>query len=333
MSEQTNIEWCDSTFNAWEGCTKVSPGCDNCYAEARNGRFHAGANWGPGAPRLIRSDIYWREPLKWEREALHFVHLHGRRRRVFCSSLADIFDNEAPAGQRERLWALIRATPNLNWLLLTKRIGNAKHMLPADWGDGYDNFWIGSSIVNQDEANRDIPKLLAIPAKIRFLSMEPLLGPVDLERPMPGPDLGQGCGAKICQPWLIQSGIDWVIVGGESGINARPMHPDWARNIRDQCAASGVPFLFKQWGEWLPWLEFGRVGIDDAMEQTRYRTTIWQDDHWEDCGFPIWCDMQDNYGGGANGPNEPDQIMGRVGKKAAGRLLDGMTHDGYPGER
>jgi len=341
MSEQTNIEWCDSTFNSWEGCTKVSPGCDHCYAEARNGRFHAGANWGPGAPRLIRSDAYWREPLKWERDALHFIHVHGRRRRVFCSSLADVFDNEAPAGQRERLWALIRATPNLNWLLLTKRIGNAARMLPEDWGDGYDNVWLGSSIVNQEEANRDIPKLLTTPAKIRFLSMEPLLGPVDLTRIIRTSAESEWayCDNALTGFRASKAGgtfgpkVNQVIVGGESGLGARPMHPTWARSLRDQCTVAGVPFLFKQWGEWLPWLEFGRVGIDDAIEQTRYRTTIWQDDHWEDCGFPIWCDMQDNYGGGANGPNEPDQIMGRVSKKAAGRLLDGVTHDGFPESR
>ena len=301
MSEQTNIEWCDSTFNSWEGCTKVSPGCDHCYAEVRNGRFHAGANWGPGAPRLIRSDAYWREPLKWERDALHFIHLHGRRRRVFCSSLADVFDNEAPTGQRERLWALIRATPNLNWLLLTKRIGNAARMLPEDWGDGYDNVWLGSSIVNQEEANRDIPKLLSTPAKIRFLSMEPLLGPIELKpcwlrahtlcdecpSSLPGTPIDCPCADPK---------IDQVIAGGESGPGARALLPDWPRSLRDQCAAAGVPFLFKQWGEWIPMMGHAE-GIPVKGEKFIHRDGT---------------------------------IMGYAGKKAAGRLLDGVTHDGYP---
>lgn len=290
--ETTNIEWCDSTFNAWEGCTKVGPGCDHCYAETRNGRFHAGANWGPGAPRLLRSDTYWREPLKWEREHEAFFAEHGRRRRVFCSSLADVFDNEAPAGQRERLFELIKATSHLDWLLLTKRIGNAKRMLPADWGDGYANVWIGATVVNQEEADRDIPKLLALSARIRFLSMEPLLGPVDL--------------TGSCRPWgadgasaAMLSRINWVIVGGESGPGARPMHPAWVRSLRDQCAAAGVPFLFKQWGDWLTDDQRSSMTVDHVMVKEKIKL-------------------------------DDTTVASKVGKHIAGRLLDGVQHDGYP---
>ncbi|HKT63467.1 MAG TPA: phage Gp37/Gp68 family protein [Burkholderia sp.] len=291
MSENSKIEWTDSTFNPWEGCQKVGPGCDHCYAESRNARFGGGTavNWGPGAPRRRTSAANWRKPLQWNRDGT-FYAIHGRRRRVFCASLADVFDNEVDLLWRRDLFKLIVDTPNLDWLLLTKRIGNVPTMLRHIGVERLpDNVWLGATIVNQEEADRDIPKLLAVPARVRFLSMEPLLGPVDLERPMPGPDLDQGSGAKICQPWMIQSGIDWVIVGGESGAGARTMHADWARSLRDQCAAAGVPFLFKQWGEWAPnWFN------DDA------------------------------------GKIPGSEWMDRMGKKLAGRELDGRTHDEFP---
>ncbi|WP_347558520.1 phage Gp37/Gp68 family protein [Robbsia sp. KACC 23696] len=306
MSENSKIEWCDHTFNPWEGCQKVGPGCDHCYAETRNARYAGGTavNWGPGAPRRRTSVANWRKPLAWNRNAGLFYAQHQRRQRVFCASLADVFDNEVPPFWRADLLDLIEQTPNLDWLLLTKRIGNVRSMVREAHGDRMDfdhfgsswlpdNVWLGATIVNQAEADRDIPKLLAVPARVRFLSMEPLLGPVDLERPMPGPDLAQGGGGMICQPWMIQSGIDWVIVGGESGANARPMHPGWARAIRDQCSAAGVPFLFKQNGEWVSVSEIAGPG--------------------EHFYFPDGATVR------------------RVGKKAAGRTLDGTTHDGFPG--
>ncbi len=240
----------------------MSLGCDICYAEAlMDHRMHR-VQWGPQGERSRTSRANWAQPLRWEREHAAFFAEHGRHRRVFCASLADVFDNQVPTAWREDLFDLIRLTPNLNWLLLTKRIGNAVQMVRwhgaiAGNGSRYlpDNVWLGASVVNQEEADRDVPKLLAtrelLGARVLFLSCEPLLGPIDLERPRPGPDMDQGGGKMICQPWLIQSGIDWVIVGGESGQQARPMHPDWARSLRDQCAAAGVAFFFKQWGEWL----------------------------------------------------------------------------------
>lgn len=362
MAENSKIEWTDHTFNPWIGCTKVSPGCDHCYAEEMMDTRMRKAKWGSGQPRARTSASSWNKPLRWNAQHDAFFAAHGRRQRVFCASLADVFDNEVPQQWRQDLFDLILVTPNLDWLLLTKRIGNAARMLQdisqargalMDANDNYrplPNVWIGATIVNQDEADRDIPKLLAVPAAVRFLSMEPLLGPVDLV-PFTGfRTIKCGCGFRHDEQHLVGAtpkfekcilcgqraktfpSLDWVIVGGESGPNARPMHPGWARTLRDQCAAAGVPFLFKQWGEWLPWLEFGRVGIEDDIEQTCYLTTIWQGDHWDKCGHPIWCDMQDNYGGGANGPDDQDQIMGRVGKKRAGRLLDGALHDGYPQE-
>lgn len=316
MAEHSAIEWTDHTFNPWEGCQKVGPGCDHCYAETRNARFAGGTaiNWGPGAPRRRTSAANWRKPLVWNSTAGLFYAQHRRRQRVFCASLADVFDNAVDPQWREDLFALIRNTPNLDWLLLTKRIGNVAAMISTIPGWLPDNVWLGATIVNQVEADRDIPKLLAVPARIRFLSMEPLLGPVDLASS--GALWSDMNGNIVDARSRGLRGIDWVIVGGESGSGARPMHPDWARSLRDQCAAAGVAFLFKQWGEWTPGVNVGRMtGIVDTASlfagswhfgRENLSTT---DGHIDD---------------------EPD--LYRVGKKAAGRVLDGMQHDGFPVE-
>ncbi len=326
MSENTKIEWADHTFNPWEGCQKVGPGCDHCYAETRNARFGGGqtVNWGPGAPRRRTSAANWRKPLQWNACHEAFFAEHGLRQRVFCASLADVFDNAVSAQWRFDLLRLIVETPNLDWLLLTKRISNAAEMLEQamraltigreGWRDNnLPNVWLGVTICNQEEADRDIPKLLAVPARVRFLSMEPLLGPVRLQPCWLEGEWEQGAFPSL----------DWVIVGGESGPGARPMHPDWARGLRDQCAAAGVPFLFKQWGEYLPWTHFNSARIDDPPEQKRFSTMERRGEHWEDVGYPMWCDS-------ADGAIDDMQCLGRVGKKAAGRLLDGVQHDGFP---
>ena len=296
MSENTKIEWCDHTFNPWIGCAKVSPGCDHCYAESSTPSRVLGVNWGPGAPRRRTGKSNWNKPLAWNRNHDKFYAEHGRRQRVFCASLADVFDNEVDPRWRRDLFDLVELTPNLDWLLLTKRIGNVVRMLPShDWASR-PNVWLGATIVNQEEADRDIPKLLATPARVRFLSMEPLLGPVDLTRidigghsevyPMTGTT---DCEDDDGNPMPDVPALNWVIVGGESGPDGRPMHPAWARSLRDQCDAAGVPFLFKQWGEWLP----------------------------------------DTQNPAISGPSGETQAI-RVGKKAAGRLLDGLQHDGFP---
>lgn len=355
MSANTKIEWADHTFNPWIGCTKVSPGCDNCYAEQRmDKRLHV-VQWGAGQDR--KRTKTWGDPVKWNAQHEAFFALHGRRQRVFCASLADVFDNQVPSQWRNDLFRLISLTPNLDWLLLTKRIGNVVRLLDdallqeplikngecraGSWP--WPNVWLGITVVNQEEADRDIPKLLAIPAAKRFLSMEPLLGPVDLtcyhdwlgrsvggmwcpDCPEDGvgidPEEHQHCHGEVVDA-AAYSGIDWVIVGGESGPNARPMHPDWARSLRDQCQAAGVPFLFKQWGEWLPWAHFGDAAVDDPPEQTRFKTMEFVDSAWVDVGYPdYWATM--------DGEIDDMQCVGRVGKKAAGRLLDGRTWDGLP---
>lgn len=239
MGEQTKIEWCEHTFNAWEGCTKVSAGCLNCYAEARDKRIHKGSHWGPGAPRKLMSEGYWRAPLAWDRAAKEA----GERHRVFCSSLADVFDAEAPPGQLDRLWDLIYATPNLDWLLLTKRPERIAASLPEDWGaQGWPNVWLGTSVEHQGAALTRIPHLISVPAKVRFLSCEPLLGPLTLADPAE-PLLWDQDG-----PHASDLLIHWVICGGESGHGARPMDLAWARDLRDQVVTAGSAFFFKQVG-------------------------------------------------------------------------------------
>jgi protein gp37 len=358
MGRQTEagIGWTDYTFNPWIGCTKVSPACDNCYAEKMAVRLKM-AKWGSSAPRNRTSDANWLLPLSWDKKAAKT----GVRYRVFCASMADVFDNEVDPQWRADLFALISKTPNLDWLLLTKRIGNAYGMMDQatemmDSGMGcfapsiYPNVWIGATICNQAEADRDIPKLLSVPAAKRFLSIEPMLGHVDLGRfigtfdchsccnrffgaednclepvkaskyasrqqylaagetkqEIRGMENGKVAESQMCpfcqqvntwedstvggvgEDYIDTPTIDWVICGGESGYNARPMHPDWARSLRAQCKAAGVPFFFKQWGEFKP------------------------------IGNNIHSIMTDFMG------------MEKVGKKAAGRLLDGVEHDGAP---
>jgi protein gp37 len=321
MSAQTKIEWADSTWNPWIGCTRVSPACDDCYAARSTPARRYGIQWGAGRPRRRTSVANWKLPLRWNKAEFYACPDCGwrgegwmcgnavgnggsirgckgepvrARRRVFCASLADWLDNEVPIEWLVDLLDLIRQTPNLDWLLLTKRIGNwlrrleAAHervrlevgadtvLLPLlDWitewhaGRPPANVWLGATVVNQDEADRDIPKLMRVPARVRFLSIEPMLGYIDVS-----------AGIQY---------LSWIICGGESGPHARPMHPDWVRSLRDQCAAAGVPFLFKQWGEWAP------NYLTENGE--RIESTMWMD---------------------------------RMGKKAAGRQLDGREHSEFP---
>lgn len=237
MAENSGIEWCHHTFNPWIGCTKVSAACDNCYAEEWNKRYESGANWGPHAPRRLTKT--WGNPVKWNKDA----SAKGVRYRVFCASLADVFDNHKSIlpEWRSDLWRLIRETPNLDWLLLTKRPQNIEKMLPVDWGDGYPNVWLGTTVENQTEYDKRAHDFFSVPAAIHFLSIEPLLGPIELS------DISNW---KSTSKWLgvpLGNYLDWVIVGGESGPNFRSVDADWFRSLRDQCIGAGVPFLFKQW--------------------------------------------------------------------------------------
>lgn len=282
MGAETKIEWCDKTFSPWVGCAKISPACDHCYAESwakRSGMVQ----WGPSAARRRTSEAYWRLPLKWDREAAKT----GTRPRVFCASLADVFDNAVPQEWRRDLFSLIDMCRHLDWILLTKRIGNARGMLNSltlgFWDmSPWPHVWLGATICNQDEADRDIPKLLAVPAALHFVSIEPMLGPVYIGHYLPTPLWSSFPGPSL----------DWVISGGESGPGARPAHPDWFRSLRDQCAEAGVPYLHKQNGEW--------VSVSAVEGHGRHYT------------FPYGATVR------------------RVGKKLAGRAIDGVVHDGFP---
>lgn len=224
----SHIQWTDHTFNPWRGCTKCSPGCANCYAENDIGVRFGKIKWGPTEPR-VRTSAAWNDPVRWNRQALKA----GTRQRVFCASLADVFeDNVQVAPWRDELHALIEQTPWLDWLLLTKRpeVAHCYYQgRPVP-----DNVWMGVTAENQGMADKRIPVLENIPARVRFLSCEPLLSSVDLSGA-----LSRGC-------------INWVIVGGESTVmnvqTQRPMELGWARSIRDQCAIYNTAFFFKQVG-------------------------------------------------------------------------------------
>ena len=230
MAENTKIEWADHTLNPWVGCQKVSPGCDLCYAETLAVRFKM-AEWGPHGVRRPASERQWRQPALWNQKAQR----DGVRRRVFCASMADVFDNQAPPGARERLWQLIADTPLLDWLLLTKRPENIRKMLPSgpglsSWRDGYPNVWLGISAEDQERYDHRWPILASVPAVLRFVSYEPALGPLEIFKHDTLPD--------------------WVICGGESGPGARRMSAEWVSDIAVDCIGYGIPFFFKQWGQY-----------------------------------------------------------------------------------
>lgn len=273
MAKYSNIEWTHHTFNPWWGCTKVSPACAHCYAETWSLRFGSKL-WGREAERRFFGENHWREPLRWNAEA----RTSGIRARVFCASMADVFEPRADLNPwREKLWLLIEQTPHLDWLLLTKRPGQIKRLYP--WArSARKNVWLGTTAENQRWADRRIERLIDIDASVRFLSCEPLLSSIDLQK------------------WLKQGLISWVIAGGESGVNARPTHPNWVRSIRDQCNEYYVPFHFKQWGHWSPeaQIDVSAKAIELSDESGARELLFWRS------------------------------------KKLSGRILDGETWDGFP---
>ena len=228
MGETTAIEWCDHTFNPWIGCTKVSPACDHCYAEALMDTRYGRARWGAGEDRVRTSPSNWAQPKRWNRAA----EAAGTRPFVFCASLADVFDNEVDDLWRRDLFKLIEETPQLVWLLLTKRIGNVRKMTDPDRANPIlpRNAAVGATIANQEEYDRDSMKLAEVgrfcDPLFTFGSFEPLLSPITLDSYAP----------------------DWIIVGGESGREARPMDLAWARSLKAQAETLGRTFNFKQVG-------------------------------------------------------------------------------------
>lgn len=293
--ENSKIEWTHHTFNPWIGCTKVSDGCKFCYAEHLMDKRLSRVEWGPTGTRSRTSPANWNKPRQWNRR----LEGTGRRERVFCASLADVFEDRPELEEwRADLMELIDDTPNLDWLLLTKRPENVLPLAPMRWSECQlpDNVWIGTSVENQEQADKRIPELLRIPAVVRFLSCEPLLDAVDLM-----PYLYAEFAADDPRHYPHKYGVDWVIVGGESGQQARPMHPDWARSLRDQCHLAGVPFLFKQWGEYVR---------PSQMTEDEYRA--WDVDHGTEHSVSV---TQGYY---------------KLGKKRAGRLLDDREWNKFP---
>lgn len=221
MGETTKIAWADATFNIAWGCTKIDPGCKHCYAETLSKRYGHDV-WGPSAPRRVLSKSYWHQPVKWDSAA----QACGTRPKVFTSSMCDVFeDHPTITEQRERLWPLIRETPNLDWQILTKRADRIAANLPPDWDTGYPNVWLGVSVSEINGLWR-LDELRKVPARVRFLSYEPALGPI--------------------AETIDLLGISWVIYGGESGPNFRPEQKHWARDMRERCILGDVAFFHKQ---------------------------------------------------------------------------------------
>jgi len=237
--ENSKIGWCHHTFNPWVGCSKVSPACDNCYAERDMDHRFGRVTWGPGQERDRTKEGNWSKPRRWNREAA----AEGTKYKVFCASLADVFDGEKVSdldAWRADLWKLIEETESLYWLLLTKRPQNIMRMVPESWRGGFpEHVWIGASAESQEWLDRRASILCQVPATVRFLSCEPLLGPLNMEHYLFANDAFDG--SPVPNPR-----INWVIAGGESGKDWRPMDMDWVRGIRDQCVAADVPFFFKQ---------------------------------------------------------------------------------------
>lgn len=271
MAKNSRIEWTTHTFNPWWGCVKVSPACKHCYAESWAKRVGQPV-WGKKAPRRFFGDKHWSEPLRWNADAKKA----DIRPRVFCASMADVFEDRPDLDDtRLRLWALIEDTPALDWLVLTKRPENVAGMAPwsADWPA---NVWLGTTVETQEYADERLPYLSRIPAAVRFISAEPLLGPIDI------------------RPWA--QSLDWVITGGESGPKARPSSPSWFRDLLNACMADDIAFHFKQWGDWAPGQGFPLAKARAALA------------------------------------DDGTQML-RIGKKAAGRVLDGSVWDGLPTAR
>lgn len=270
MARGTKIEWATATWNPFIGCTKISPACDNCYAESWAKR--CGRDFGH-ISRAAYATLC--APLKWKKPE-----------RIFVCSLSDFFHPLASPGDRAAAISIMRQTPQHTYMLLTKRPQYIKEQLAiTPWhGALPDNVWLGVTAENQEQADRRIPYLLQVPAQVNFVSCEPLLGPISLEQYMVEKSYMGGAVNYLK--------LSWVICGGESGAHARPMHPEWARSLRDQCAAAGVPFMFKQWGEWYP----DNKGIYEGV-----RSAILG-----------------------------DVAVHRVGKANAGRLLDGKEHLAVP---
>lgn len=344
MSDKSKIEWTDATWNPITGCTVHSAGCTNCYAMQIAGTWLKHHPSRKGLTREVNGNHVWTGEVKFNEQWLLQPIQWKRPRDIFVCAHADLFHEKVPDEWIDKIFAVMALAPQHRFQVLTKRSDRMRRYMTdllegtrrvlsemsdlgandtsancaALWGEPFQrkplpNVWLGVSVEDQRAADERIPDLLATPAAIRWLSCEPLLGPVRLFRDQSDerhcwltgywqeidctPDGGIAHGRG--------PGLDWIVCGGESGRRARPMHPDWARSLRDQCAAAGVPFHFKQWGEWKPFLG------------------------WRD-GVTRYADASGSYDARSIYRFEDGAHLVRVGKKAAGRLLDGVQHDATP---
>lgn len=357
MGDKSTIEWTDATWNPTVGCSIVSPGCTNCYAMhvAAGLERRFGSEKYRGLTKSVNGNIVWTGEVRLDDDALLQPLKWKRGRKIFVNSMSDLFHESLSDEQIDKVFAVMALCPQHIFQVLTKRAermrdyittANRCHIIGdqmmrlAKIGAGFKcvswpflNVWLGVSAERQQEADERIPHLLATPAAVRFVSAEPLLGPLDLSR-MPfingdprhkrdaltgfsylfgrGVDGHPDATIEVKKP--LMSRLDWIIVGGESGKHARPMHPDWARSLRDQCAAADVPFFFKQWGEHAP-----MVLIEDGIDPA----TPWRESPG---GNVSW--MIDELRVPAD--ERPRVAFWKVGKKAAGRLLDGKEHNEFP---
>lgn len=315
MGEHTGIEWAHHTLNLWVGCSKVNKLCQNCYAErstfAKVRRADGIELWGAKADRRLVSEKTVNQVYRWNQAALE----DGERRRVFCSSLSDILEDRRDLDRpRFNLWKIVEDCQGLNFLLLSKRPENFARFTPRSWRDGSwpSNAWAGTSAGDQETAEDAIPKLIdaARMAPVLFVSIEPMVGPIDFSAIRIHDD-------ELGARWrVLEDALSWVIVGGESGPDARPMHPDWPRSIRDQCVDAGVPFFFKQWGGW------SAVYDRDVDDPDWGRCDVVRDS----TPRGRWLNLSGGHG------FHGDRVVrvDRIGKKAAGRELDGRTWDQTP---
>ena len=351
MADRTGIEWCDATWNPTVGCSIVSPGCANCYA-MRTAHRQAGGEKYRGLTRVVNGNPVWTGAVRLHEAALDQPLRWRRPRRIFVNSMSDLFHEDLPDAAIDRMFAVMALCPQHIFQVLTKRADRMRVYLtfsrdvPQEWRwrvcqviddmiplrtpasiaakeavaykPPLPNVWLGISIEDQARADERIPHLLATPAAVRFVSCEPLLRPVDLRniRPKDRYELDALTGYDFDQG-LVGERLDWVIVGGESGPGARPMHPDWARSLRDQCQAAGVPFFFKQWGEWAPIPP--REDIPGRPQMIRAG----------DC-FIAPSGDHDTVDIDLSSRLEPETPMRRVGKARAGRLLDGREWNEFP---
>lgn len=333
MGTDSEIAWCDHTLNFWRGCTKVSAGCDNCYMYRQAKQY----GWDPTVVTRCGESI-WRQPNIFNPQASPVEYKWKAGDRVFVCSWSDFFHEDADQW-RHAAWAVIRGRPDLNWIITTKRIEEAYACLPDDFNsEDYPNIMFMPTCENQEMADKRIPPALELKEMYRWIkigvSIEPILGAINLEyiKDFSHPNkfvkyeriYALSGERSIIGNRITNEKLDQVIVGGESGPGARPMHPDWARGVRDQCVATGVPFFFKQWGEWLHLSQNNLTAFTRTDRKTSLREPIYK--ATDATGKIIGCGITDYWENGQG-------TFIRVGKKKAGCLLDGKEWRQYPKEK